>query len=140
MEAKDYVYFNTLLNETDFENFKSNVCHFLKNLGDRKFLEKAISEKWIPILFHERMLEKAFYLLAVTDYLAWEHDHPLYDGYNEYRKLKLPILLIPRDLIVTNLVSDEDEIEKAVKEAANNTVGRFFLRYNIIETNIRNAV
>ena len=41
----DYVYLRILLEEKDFENFKSNTCHFLKQLGDKNFLSISISEK-----------------------------------------------------------------------------------------------
>ncbi|MBE6035630.1 MAG: hypothetical protein E7222_13175 [Clostridiales bacterium] len=137
---KDYLFMESLFFEDDFENFKSNACHYLKTLGDRKFMEIAISEKWVPIFYKADMPEKAFYVLAMLDYLAQEHNLIEFAGYKEYRKLRLPVLLYPRDAIAADLVSPDDEIKKAITQAENSKVGKFFLKYNILETDIRDAI
>jgi len=97
--TRDYVYFEPLFYEEDFENFKSDICHFLKTLGDRDFLFTAISEKWVPVFFAAEMYKKGFYTLALTDYLSEIHGLNPFPGYKPFRCLKLPIMVFPEILL-----------------------------------------
>ena len=134
-----YRYLNSLIHDDDYDNFKSNTCHFLKQLGDRDFLFHVISEQWIPVFFRLNMPEKAFYILALTDYLSETHGMPPFAEYDEYRSLKLPITIFPKDILYLNELSQEDEKKKAIKKAQNSEIGKRFLKFNIIEDDIRNV-
>lgn len=134
-----YIYLTSLIDDDDFENFKSNTCHFLKNMGDKDFLFHVLSEQWIPIFFEIGMPEKAFYILALIDYLAAEHGLPPFADYDEYRTKKLAVTLFPRDILLMDMLSKEDEKQKAIEKAKNSSIGKYFLRFNIIEDDIRNV-
>ena len=137
---KKYAYLERLFYEEDFENFKSNICHYLKSLGDREFLFMAISENWIPVFVKGDMLLKALYTLALTDYLEELHGLKPYPEYNEYRKLKLTETIYPRGVLILDAVSDDNEKEKTLMEVKNSRICRYFIKYNIVDDDIRNVV
>lgn len=52
----------------DFELFKSNVCHRLKELGDKAFIVKLLQEDAIGTYAARKWFPEALYLLAMLDY------------------------------------------------------------------------
>jgi len=136
---KEYIYLEPLFYEEDFENFKSDMCHFLKRLGDRDFMFLAISEKWVPIFWEANMNVKAFYTLALLDYLAHLHGLQPFPGYECYRSLTLSAIVYPRDVLAESIVSANDKLAEVVEIAKKDPVGKYFIKYNIIEMDIRNV-
>ena len=136
---KLYRYFEPLFFEDDYENFKSNVCHFLKQLQDRDFLFISLSEKWVSILFTAKMYDKAYYVLALTDYLSEKHGLKPFSDYDTYRTGKLPEPLFPKDVLLTDLVSDKDIKADTLDRVKTSPIGKYFLRYNIVEDDIYNV-
>jgi hypothetical protein len=89
-------------------------------------ISKYWSKKWYP---------EAFYLLAMVDYLSRIHGIPLCTRYDEIRAHSLKEPLYPRDvLLLAKLDGDTDAKEKCKREAIPE-----FLRFNIVESEVRNV-
>ena len=52
-----------------FENFKSNTCHQVKDLGDAGFILDLLETDRIRTLYDKRWYPEALYLLAMLDYV-----------------------------------------------------------------------
>ena len=121
--------------QIDFECYKSNCCHFLKWRGDLKFIELILLDDTISSISKNGFGGYALYLLAMLDYVSKENDIPLYTGYDWLRKQKLPKLLIP---VSISLGMDLFGNDKILKKAMNTAIPEF-LKYNILEGDIRNV-
>jgi transcriptional regulator with XRE-family HTH domain len=118
-----------------FELFKSNVCHKLKSLGDIQFLIDTIESEDIITYYNRSWYPECLYLLAMVDYISRENDVPLCEEYNQYRKLKLNDTIYPSSVLTAAAVSKNDSIkEKALKDAIPE-----FIRFNIVESEVRNV-
>ena len=125
-----------MLKRPTFELFKSNVCHRLKELGDIDFLIDTIGSDEITVYYHRGWYPESLYLLAMVDYISRINNIPLCDSYNEIRKAKLQKILFPSGIIVASQVSGDSKIkEKAIEESIPE-----FLRFNIVENEIRNVI
>lgn len=118
-----------------FELFKSNVCHKLKALGDIQFLIDTIESEDIITYYNRCWYPECLYLLAMVDYISRENDVPLCEEYNQYRKLKLNDIIYPSSVLTAAAVSKNNNIkEKALKNAIPE-----FMRFNIVESEVRNV-
>ena len=118
-----------------FELFKSNVCHKLKALGDIQFLIDTIESEDIITYYNRSWYPECLYLLAMVDYISRENDVPLCEEYNQYRKLKLNDIIYPSSILTAAAVSKNNSIkEKALKNAIPE-----FMRFNIVESEVRNV-
>lgn len=118
-----------------FDTFKSNVCHQLKDLGDIPFIIQLLQSNQIRKLYEKKWYPEALYLLAMLDYLSRENHVPHCKNYNDIRNSKLQKLVFPSSIIILCKVmkSDkpkEDIIRIAIPE---------FLRFNIVESEVRNV-
>jgi len=119
----------------DFEIFKSNVCHKVKELGDFDFLIDTVKSDNIRFYFNKQWYPESLYLLAMVDYLSRENDLPLCAEYNDLRTAKLRNVLYPAGIhmMCSALKSDEPKntsIKAAIPE---------FMRFNIVENEVRNV-
>lgn len=120
----------------DFELFKSNVCHNLKRLGDIDFLIDVLKSDEIRSYYQKKWYVECFYLLAMVDYISNENDIPLCEEYNDLRQLKLDKMVYPAGIVAMSYVSKSDDVKNlALKEAIPE-----FLKYNIVESEIRNVI
>ena len=125
-----------MIPRADFELFKSNVCHKLKELGDIEFLINTIENGDIITYYDRNWYPESLYLLAMVDYISRENDVPLCDEYSELRHMKLKDVLYPASVITAAAVSmDENIKEQAVKNSIPEII-----RYNIVENDVRNIV
>jgi len=119
----------------DFEIFKSNVCHSVKYDGDNKFIEEISRTEKIQDFFQKNQFLECFYLLGMVDYLCKENNLPFNLKYDSIRKYKLKKPVFPRGVITECVIYGNDfpkisYLEKAIPE---------FLRFNIIEAEVRNV-
>jgi len=118
-----------------FELFKSNVCHMVKNMGDLEFMKGLLKSREIRKYYEKKWYPESFYLLAMLDYLSRENNLSICSNYNDIRSLKLKEIAYPSSIIMMSLVFESDEPkEKCLKEAIPE-----FLRFNIVENEIRNV-
>ena len=121
---------------SSFEIFKSNICHHVKDMGDLAFIVDVLEKDQIRDLYNKGWYPEAFYLLAMLDYLSRENEIPTCTKYNDIRAQKLAQPIYPVDAMLASevLKSDrprQDARRKAIPE---------FLRFNIIENEVRNVV
>ena len=118
-----------------FENFKSNVCHYVKDMGDIDFIIETLSKDEIRSLYERKWYAESFYLLAMVDLLSKENDVPLCTNYDDIRSQRLKEPLYPAGVLLSDEVTKTD---KHRKEALKNAIPEF-LNYNIVESEIRNV-
>ena len=122
-------------NLRDFEIYKSNICHLVKDKGDMDFIIDILKENQIRAYWERQWYRESFYLLAMVDYLSRENGLPLCNDYEDIRNCKLSEPLYPRDILLAAKLDDAfDMREQCRKEAIPE-----FLRFNIIESEIRNV-
>ena len=118
-----------------FQIFKSNICHRVKDMGDIPFVIDLLQSNQIRKLYEKKWYPEALYLLAMLDYLSRENHIPICKNYNDIRAAKLQQLVYPSSVIIMckALKSDapkEECIRMAIPE---------FLRFNIVESEVRNV-
>ena len=118
-----------------FENFKSNVCHYVKDKGDIDFIIETLSKDEIRSLYEREWYAESFYLLAMVDLLSKENDVPLCTNYDDIRSQRLKEPLYPTGVLLADEAAQTDAHKK---EALENAIPEF-LNYNIIESEIRNV-
>ena len=91
-----------------FENFKSNVCHYVKDKGDIDFIIETLSKDEIRSLYKRRWYAESFYLLAMIDLLSKENNVPLCGNYDDIRSQSLKEPLYPAGVLL--LVKQQKQI------------------------------
>ncbi len=120
----------------DFELFKSNVCHKLKELGDIEFIIELLEEDHIRRYYQKKWYPESLYLLAMLDFISRENNIPLCTQYNNMRKLKLKNILFPSGVSVAAKVTGNNELKnRSVSDAIPE-----FMRFNIVESDVRNVI
>ena len=119
----------------DFELFKSNVCHRLKQVGDDEFVYDTLMSNDIRFYFDMKWYPEALYLLAMVDYICRLQNMPICSTYDDLRQFSLAEKLYPADVLIASSVMDNDMIKKnallhAIPE---------FMKYNIIECEVRDV-
>lgn len=119
-----------------FELFKSNVCHQLKSLGDIDFIIHILEKDKIREYYDRKWYPESFYLLAMLDYISRMNDVPLCKEYRDLRRLSLKEVLYPSSIAAVSAAADDDTAkQKARAEAIPE-----FMRFNIVECEVRNVV
>ena len=119
-----------------FETFKSNTCHHVKDMGDVDFMLQVLESDEIRTLYNRKWYPEALYLLAMLDYLSRENNIPICTRYDDIRTRKLSQPIYPAGVLLTSVVlKSEAPLRKAEQDAIPE-----FLRFNIIENEVRNVV
>lgn len=120
----------------DFELFKSSICHKLKELGDTEFLIDILESKVIVEYIDRKWYPEALYTLAMLDYISSENNVPICSEFDEIRKNRLSQPVYPASVISRCAASGTDDAkEEAIKDAIPE-----FLRFNIVESEVRNVI
>lgn len=121
---------------SDFELFKSNTCHKLKELGDIGFIIDLLEKDEIRKYYQKEWYCESLYLLAMLDYVSRENNVPLCTQYDDLRKLKLQNILFPAGVLAISEVTKNPQIKRqSIKEAIPE-----FMRFNIVESEVRNVI
>ena len=118
-----------------FEEFKSELCHKLKTLGQINFIKYILINNIIKNYYDKSWYEECLYSLALTDYISELNNIPLAKEYNFLRNKKLTHRLYPRDITLLSLLDNKNNLKKNIIKKAIPA----FLKYNIVETNIDNV-
>ena len=118
-----------------FELFKSNTCHLVKDMGDIPFIIQLLQTNQIRKFFEKKWYPEALYLLAMLDYLSRENNVPICQNYNDIRAAKLQRPIYPSSVIVMCKALKSNE----PKEACYRMAIPEFLRFNIVESEVRNV-
>ena len=124
------------LKRSSFENFKSTVCHRVKELGDIDFIMDTLESQEIRIYYDLEWYPESLYLLAMLDYISRENDIPLCEDYDDLRRCKLEKPVYPSSVLAIRAVSKDASVLNNTARAAIPE----FKRFNIIENEVRNAV
>ncbi|MBQ7760923.1 MAG: helix-turn-helix transcriptional regulator [Clostridia bacterium] len=119
----------------DFEIFKSNICHMIKDNSEIDFIVSTLKNDDVRRYWNKRWYAEAFYLLAMVDYLSRINEIPLCTRYSDIRSQSLKAPLYPRDVLMALKLHPELDIREQCKREAIPE----FLRFNIIESEIRNV-
>lgn len=125
-----------MVKRPSFENFKSTVCHRVKEKGDIAFIIDTLENQDIRTYYNQKWYPESLYLLAMLDYLSRENDVPLCDEYDDLRRCKLEKPLYPASIRAVSAAAKNDA---AMKRAAATAIPEF-MRFNIIENDVRNVI
>lgn len=125
-----------LENRIDFELFKSSICHELKEKGDIKFVIEMLEEDPIHKYYKKKWHPECFYLLAMLDYISRLNNIPICTRYNDLRNMKLKKVIYPSSILTASYVTKNDTI---IKEAIKESISEF-IRFNIVESDVRNVI
>ena len=120
----------------DFELFKSNLCHKLKELGDTGFVVSTLENGDIRRLFEKGWYPECLYTLAMLDYICNENGIPLCSDYSDIRKARLSRTLYSAGVIAESKALGSDEPKK---RAVENAIPEF-MHFNIAESEVRDVV
>ncbi len=121
---------------TSFENFKSNVCHQVRESGDIDFIMNVLDSEIIFTYYKRNWYPESLYLLAMLDYISRENNVPLASEYDELRKCRLEHTVYPSSLLAMSAAAGNDAV---LKEAEKTAIPEF-MRFNIVENEVRNVI
>ena len=124
------------IKRSSFENFKSTVCHRVKELGDINFIIDTLESQDIRTYYNRKWYPESLYLLAMLDYLSRENDVPICDDYDDLRRCKLEKPVYPASIRALSAAAQNDA---AIKEAAKTAIPEF-MRFNVVENEVRNVI
>lgn len=119
-----------------FELYKSNVCHRVKELGDIDFIINTLEQDDIRSYFNKKWYPESLYLLAMLDYISRVNDIPLCEEYDDLRRCRLQDAIYPFGILSLDAASNTTE----AKEQAQKSAIPEFLRFNIVESEVRDVV
>ncbi len=122
-------------NRVSFEIFKSNTCHRVKDMGDIPFIIELLQSDQIRKLYEKKWYPEALYLLAMLDYLSRENQIPICKNYNDIRSTKLKQRIYPSGVVILCKTMNSD----FPKEECARLAIPEFLRFNIVESEVRNV-
>ena len=118
-----------------FDIFKSNVCHQVKDLGDIPFIIQLLQSNQIRELYEKKWYPEALYLLAMLDYISRENNVPICKNYNDLRSCRLQKMIYPSSVAILCKAMNSDKPKKEIIRTAIPE----FLRFNIVESDVRNV-
>ncbi|MBO4914684.1 MAG: helix-turn-helix transcriptional regulator [Oscillospiraceae bacterium] len=125
-----------MIKRPSFENFKSSVCHHVKEKGDIPFIIDTLEHQDIRTYYERKWYPESLYLLAMLDYLSRENNVPLCDEYDDLRRCKLESPVYPASVLAMSAAAKSDA---PMKRAADTAISEF-MRFNIVESEVRNVV
>lgn len=123
------------LESSDFDNFRSNLCHYLKNVGDLDFIYSILESDIITLFYEKQMNKEALYTLAALDYISKENEIPICTRYEYLRHCKFERMIYPRQAEIISRLAKNDSFKKRLLKNANPE----FLKYNIVEGDMRDV-
>ena len=124
------------LKRSSFENFKSSVCHRVKEMGDIPFIIDTLERQDIRTYYDRQWYPESLYLLAMLDYISRENGVPICEEYDDIRRCRLDCPVFPAGIRAVSAAAGSDD---AMREAERMAIPEF-KRFNIIENEVRNVV
>ena len=125
-----------LIERVSFDNFKSAVCHQVKELGDIAFVIETLDSKKIRVYYERNWYPESLYLLAMLDYVSRINNIPLCDDYDDLRCCRLEKTVYPSGIRAIYAASRD---ERVLQQAALAAIPEF-MRFNIVENEVRDIV
>ena len=92
---------------SSFENFKSTICHRVKELGDINFIIDTLESRNVSMYFERKWYPESLYLLAMLDYISRENDIPICDEYDDLRHCQLKSPVYPASVLAMSAMSEK---------------------------------
>lgn len=121
---------------SSFDVFKSNICHKVKDMGDLDFVIQTLETDQIRKYFNKQWYPESLYLLAMVDYLSRQNDLPLCREYDDIRAHKLAEPLFPLSIVMAEAATKNSRWKR---ESMRDAIPEF-MRFNIVESEIRNVI
>ena len=118
-----------------FDTYKSNICHKVKDMGDIGFIIETLDSDKIRKLYQRKWYPESLYLLAMVDYLCRENDLPICADYSDIRAARLCEPVYPSSVVAMCAFSHSDQPKK---DSYAQSIPEF-LRFNIVESEVRNV-
>ena len=125
-----------MVKRSNFDNFRSAVCHRLKLIGDKNFIIDLLESGEIRTYYDRKWYPECFYLLAMLDYLSRENNVPLCSDYDDLRSIRLPEPLYPAGIRAAAAVSHNTDV---FRQAVQDSIPEF-IRFNIVENEVRDVI
>jgi len=119
----------------EFEIYKSNICHLVKDMGDIDFIIETLESDKIRKLYQKRWFPECLYLLAMVDYISRENDLPACSEYDDIRSSRLRETIYPASILTMCAAFNSD---KPKTDSMNEAIPEF-MRFNIVESEVRNV-
>jgi len=119
-----------------FELFKSNICHKVKESGDIDFIVDVLEKDDIRKYYKMKWYPESLYLLAMLDYISRLNHVPLCSRYNDLRQCKLNDTVYPASVLAACAVAKDNRL----KEKSRHEAIPEFMRFNIVESEIRDVI
>ena len=116
----------------DFEAFKSNIRHQLKEFGFKKFIVSVLKTDEVTDYMNKKWYPEALYLLAMLDYVSRINNIPICKKYNSYRSAKLSEVIYPASVVAEAKVMNDESI---LKDSITNSLPEF-MRFNTVECEV----
>lgn len=120
----------------NFELFKSNVCHLLNESGDIDFLIEILESDEIRKYYQRQWYPESLYLLAMLDYVSRINSVPLCNDYDDLRKCKLTEVVYPTSILSLASATKDEQVKVRARQ---NAIPEF-MRFNIVENEVRNVI
>lgn len=121
---------------SSFELFKSSICHRLKEMGDINFIIDLLENDEIRMYHQRKWYPESLYLLAMLDYISRINDVPLCEEYADLRRCRLKTMIYPAGVLAICAVTKSDLAKRQAEEEAIPE----FMRFNIVESEVRNVI
>lgn len=122
--------------EEDYSDdlFRSEISHIRDHYTDHDVVSMILKYNMIEVFWNKEWYFKAFYILALLDYLSDKYHAPYISRYEKYRTQKLKTLVYPIGISLLEI----SKVDPTIKQRANarcqtDNYGKYFLKYNIIE-------
>lgn len=119
-----------------FELFKSSICHRVREMGDVDFIIDTLEKEEIRAYYERAWYPESLYLLAMLDYISRLNHIPLCADYDDLRRCRLAEPLYPSGIVALCAV----EKSGREKERSLHSAIPEFIRFNIVESEVRNVV
>ena len=116
----------------DFEAFKSNVRHELKEKKYKSFIVSVLKEDRITDYYSKKWYPEALYLLAMLDYISRINSVPVCTKYDNLRTAKLDKPVYPSSVIAEAEVMNDNSV---FAKSLNDSIPEF-RRFNIVESEV----
>ena len=112
------------------------MCHQLKKLGDIDFIIDTLEKNKIRDYYNRGWYPESFYLLAMLDYISRLNGVAICEDYSDIRRRSLQEPIYPSSIIAQAIILDSESAKQKAKLKAIPE----FLRFNIIESEVRNVI
>ena len=120
----------------DFELFKSNTCHALKEKGDIKFVIEILEKDPIRKYYKKKWYPECLYLLAMLDYISRINNIPMCTQYSDLRNMKLKKIIYPSSVLMAARITKNNSL---MQEAVKASIPEF-IKFNIVESEVHNVI